>query len=151
MGGYNIFLPDFLREPDISFTGPTLPEDVRMAELHESEEKLNKVYGGRLDLAGTSVARRQLNNTLTPAQMAAAFPLLPLKEDFLPSNNRVDPQLTYTQNITCIVLEEVSGKRHPLHTARYIFSKAHLQNLLLSNLGDRGEMAHSIEGPNTIP
>ena len=35
---------------------------------------------------------------------------------------------------------------HPLHIAEYIFCKAHLENLLLSNLGDRGEMAHSIEG-----
>ncbi|KAJ9609340.1 hypothetical protein H2200_005667 [Cladophialophora chaetospira] len=146
LAGYNIFLPDFLREPDMTFTGSTLPEGERMAELQKSEEKLNKVYGGKLDLAGTSVARRQLNNTLTPAQMTAAFPPLPFREDFLPSNNQVDPQLTYAESIPGMMLEEVSRKWHPLHTAQYIFSKAHLQNLLLSNLGDRGEMAHSIEG-----
>jgi len=146
LGGYNIFLPDFLREPDHSFNGPTVSDSEREAELHKSEETLNKVYQGRLDLSGTSVARRQLNNTLTPAQMTAAFPPLPFKKEFLPSNNKVDPQLTYAESIHGVMLNELSQKWHPLHTAQYVFSKAHLQNLLLSNLGDRGEMAHSIEG-----
>ena len=144
--GYNIFLPDFLREPDTAFNGPTVPEDERLTELRKAEETLNKVYQGKLDLEGSSVARRQLNNTLTPVQMTAAFPPLPVKEDFLPANNVVDPQLTYAENIDGIMLEEVTQKWHPLHTALYCFTKAHLQNLLLSNLGDRGEMAHSIEG-----
>lgn len=144
--GYNIFLPDFLREPDNAFSEPTLPDDVRLAELRKAEETLNKVYQGKLDLEGTSVARRQFNNTLTPAQMTAAFPALPVREEFLPGNNVVDPQLTYAENIDGIMLDEVTQKWHPLHTALYVFTKAHLQNLLLSNLGDRGEMAHSIEG-----
>ncbi len=78
--------------------------------------------------------------------MTAAFPPLPFKEEFLPSNNTVDPHLTYAESIPGTMLEEISNKWHPLHTAQYIFGKAHLQNLLLSNLGDRGEMAHSIEG-----
>ncbi|KAI1628305.1 hypothetical protein EDD37DRAFT_304187 [Exophiala viscosa] len=144
--GYNIFLPDFLREPDTAFSGPTIPEDERLLELRKAEETLNKVYQGKLDLDGSSVARRQLNNTLTPVQMTAAFPPLPVKEDFLPANNVVDPQLTYAENIDGVMLEDVSRRWHPLHTALYCFTKAHLQNLLLSNLGDRGEMAHSIEG-----
>lgn len=146
LGGYNIFLPDFLREPDTTFGAPSMSEDERKSELRKSEEILNNVYQGKLDLKGSSVARRQLNNTLTPAQMTAAFPPLPFREDFLPRNNVVDPQLTYAESINGIMLEEVRSKWHPLHTAQYIFSKAHLQNLLLSNLGDRGEMAHSIEG-----
>lgn len=145
-GGYNIFLPDFLREPDNAFSSPTPSEGVRTQALSQAEAKLNEVYGGKLDLNGTSVARRQLNNTLTPTQMTAAFPPLPLKESFLPANNKVDAQLTYTECINGAMLEQVHARWHPLHTAQYVFTKAHLQNLLLSNLGDRGEMAHSIEG-----
>ncbi len=30
LGGYNIFLPDFLREADTSFSGPILPEEERL-------------------------------------------------------------------------------------------------------------------------
>ena len=145
-GGYNIFLPDFLREADKTFIGPRADDEEREKALHESEARLNKVYGGKLDLAGTSVARRQLNNTLTPLQMVAAFPPLPFKKDFLPANNKVDPQLTYAECIHGSMLEKVHSRWHPLHTAQYVFTKGHLQNLLLSNLGDRGEMAHSIEG-----
>lgn len=145
-GGYNIFLPDFLREPDNSFTGPTVSDETRLKALDDTETRLNKLYSGRLDLKGTSVARRQLNNTLTPAQMAAAFPPLPFKETFLPTNNKVDPLLTYAECIHGTMLERVNAQWHPLHTAQYLFTKGHLQNLLLSNLGDRGEMAHSIEG-----
>ena len=47
------------------------------------------------------------------------------------------------------VSEEVKGKLrekwHPLHSAQYLWSKAMLANNLLSCLGDRTEMAHSIE------
>lgn len=145
-GGYNIFLPDALREPDTSFSGPMPSDTVRLKSLQESEKTLNKVYGGKLNLNGSSVARRQLNNTLTSAQMAEAFPPLPFKESFLPSNNHVDPQLTYAENIHGTMLQRINTQWHPLHTAEYIFTKAHLQNLILSHLGDRGEMAHSIEG-----
>lgn len=40
----------------------------------------------------------------------------------------------------------MSDKWHPLHTALYLWSKGPLEYLLLSCLGDRGEMAHSVEG-----
>lgn len=145
-GGYNIFLPDFLREPDNSFAGPTASDEERLEAMNDAEQELNEVYSGKLDLHGDSVARRQLKNTLTPLQMAAAFPPLPFKEDFLPANNKVDACLTYAEGIHGTMLERVNARWHPLHTAEYVFTKAHLQNLLLSNLGDRGEMAHSIEG-----
>lgn len=35
---------------------------------------------------------------------------------------------------------------HPLHSALYCWSKGNLSNVLLACLGDRAEMAHSIEG-----
>lgn len=145
-GGYNIFLPDALREADHSFNGPAPSDAVRLESLQSSETTLNQIYGGKLDLTGESVARRQLNNTLTPSQMAAAFPPLPFKDSFLPANNRIDPELTYAEHMDGTILEHINKRWHPLHTAEYIFTKGHLQNLLLSHLGDRGEMAHSIEG-----
>ena len=145
-GGYNIFLPDFLREADETFSGSVLSDQQRKQETDKVEAGLNVLYGGKLDLSGSSVARRQLNNILTPAQMAAAYPDLPLKASFDSTNNGTDTQLVYAENIDGLMLEKITRKWHPLHTAQYIFIKAHLQNLLLSNLGDRGEMAHSIEG-----
>lgn len=37
-------------------------------------------------------------------------------------------------------------KWHPLHSALYVWAKGNLSNVLLACLGDRAEMAHSIEG-----
>lgn len=80
--------------------------------------------------------------------MTSAFPNLPFKPSLFPQNqDRLpDPQFAYSEGISPKVLEQMRAEWHPLHTAQYIFCKGHLDNLLLSNLGDRGEMAHSIEG-----
>ncbi|KAM3417221.1 hypothetical protein BST61_g5480 [Cercospora zeina] len=40
---------------------------------------------------------------------------------------------------------KMRGRWHPLHTAMYMWNKNSLANVLLSCLGDRTEMAHSIE------
>lgn len=68
--------------------------------------------------------------------MSQAYPALPFKSGLLPR----DP--SYLQSVSSDKL----SKWHPFHSGQYIFCKAHLENLILSNLGDRGEMAHSIEG-----
>ena len=182
-GGYNVFLPDVLREWDGQSQGVGAGEsDVdgkfRRSEMRKAEVVLNEVYGGRLDLdhnldhtyaasqpPNQSVARRQLNNILTPSQMALAFPTLPFKAELLgPSTapplttlattvamtTTTNPiprtLLTYTHLLSPHILSLIRHKWHPLHAAQHIFIKAHLQNLLLSNLGDRGEMAHGVEG-----
>lgn len=43
------------------------------------------------------------------------------------------------------VRDKILDSWHPLHSAEYIFSRSILANVLLSCLGDRTEMAHSIE------
>lgn len=40
----------------------------------------------------------------------------------------------------------VSFIGHPLHTSQYVWTKSILPNLILTCMGDRMEMAHSIEG-----
>ena len=72
----------------------------------------------------------------TPRLMSHAYPQLPLKSKFSPPD---DPYLRELSS-------DKLSKWHPFHSGQYIFCKAHLENLILSNLGDRGEMAHSIEG-----
>ena len=72
----------------------------------------------------------------TPHLMSHAYPLLPFKSEAKPQG---DP---YRRDIP----SEKLSNWHPFHSGQYIFCKAHLENLILSNLGDRGEMAHSIEG-----
>jgi asparagine synthase (glutamine-hydrolysing) len=43
------------------------------------------------------------------------------------------------------VARQLAG-RHPVHQSLYVWGKTFLPNYVLSNLGDRMEMAHSVEG-----
>jgi asparagine synthase (glutamine-hydrolysing) len=150
-GGYSIFLADFLREPDETFPNPALPDSIRNNQFLKAEAAVKMAYPTGLNTTSPLV-RRVLNNTITPAQMVAAFPHLPFKPSLVPishekqNHDPPDAQLTYPETIEPIILSKMETQWHPLHTAQYLFCKAHLENLLLSNLGDRGEMAHSIEG-----
>ena len=148
LGGYAIFLPDFVREPDTTFEGPTLSESDRkeLCEMLEKEAPQFTLTKSDASLPKSAVARRQLNNTSMSGLMLAAFPSLPFRPWVNEAFGRSDPQLTYAENIPGPTLAKIQHKWHPLHTAEYLFSVAHLPNLLLGNLGDRGEMAHSIEG-----
>ena len=142
-------MPDFLREPDHSLETLNLPEAKRLSALVEVErESAGYTLVGSDTTPQSPLARRQLNDTTTSSLMVAAFPPLPYQAWVTtpPTYGAPDPQLTYTENIPGHVLSKIQQKWHPLHTAEYLFSVAHLPNLLLGNLGDRGEMAHSIEG-----
>lgn len=76
--------------------------------------------------------------------MGNAYPSLPFNHKVLPPGCSVF-QTPYLQAIPDDVVVKMA-KWHPFHCGQYVFCKAHLDNLILSNLGDRGEMAHSIEG-----
>lgn len=41
--------------------------------------------------------------------------------------------------------DKINTKWHPLHSGLYLYQKAPLSGILLTNLGDRTEMAHSLE------
>ena len=80
--------------------------------------------------------------------MSTAYPTLPFKPSLLqpPLHHPTTPHTLYTTPLPASVHAKMLQTWHPLHTASYMFQKAHLENLLLSCLGDRGEMAHGIEG-----
>ena len=149
LGGYNIFMPDFLREPDHAYQPPGIEvsDEERLHQLHASEAILSEVLGGKLDIgpAKPSVSRQEFNDILTPQQMSFAFPTLPLHPSAQPERP-VSFEATYLSHLSPSSREAVKSKWHPLHSAQYVFTHGHLQNLILSNLGDRGEMSHSIEG-----
>lgn len=136
-GGYNIFLPDFLCEADNTFSFSDVSEQQRLHDQQQSEQQMQTLYNNQLDLRPNP----HLNHTLAPQMMACAFPALPVKPAFL-STPPPDIQKTYATHLPHLA----NTNWHPLHTAQYTFTHAHLQNLLLTHLGDRGEMAHGVEG-----
>jgi asparagine synthase (glutamine-hydrolysing) len=53
---------------------------------------------------------------------------------------------TYRVMLSCLDVQHQLAGRHPLNQSLYIWGKTMLPNYILSNLGDRMEMAHSVEG-----
>ncbi|KAK4693692.1 asparagine synthase (glutamine-hydrolyzing), partial [Lecanoromycetidae sp. Uapishka_2] len=139
--GYPLFMEDYLREADHSCPAPNTPDSSHKAGESKAENESKQ-------LTVPTSARRMLADTLAPALMTSAFPNLPFRCSVIPHKRSSipDPQLSYAEALSPMILERMKDKWHPLHTAEYIFCKTHLENLILSNLGDRGEMAHSIEG-----
>jgi asparagine synthase (glutamine-hydrolysing) len=148
--GYPLFLPEFLREADYSVNGgkdPLTPED-RKALVAKEEDEVKKSYqtmGGNGSQFVDSASRKELNDLSTPSSMTAFTPTSDVFQSWaqkLASNNLVT---TISENITPLVKEQIRDKWHALHGALYTWSKGHLANQLLTCLGDRVEMAHSIE------
>ena len=78
--------------------------------------------------------------------IATSCPNLPIASWVYPPHLDSDAQLAFCDTINGSVISKIQQKWHPLHTAEYLFTTATLPNILLGHLGDRGEMAHSIEG-----
>jgi asparagine synthase (glutamine-hydrolysing) len=146
--GYPLFLPDYLREQDYGFQGHcALPEIEREKQFHAAEEEAREHYrsigaeGGTSEL---SLPRKMLNSISTLNGMTAFQPdvFASWTDEVYPG---CSPQMTIASNPDGIARRDINEKWHPLHSALYVWSKGNLPNIFLTCLGDRTEMAHSIE------
>jgi len=145
-GGYPSYLPDYLREPDHSWPQNTMSDEIRMKQCAKWEEETASYYrsvGADADNRRSCVASLQLNQITTVASMTAfAFTLF---APWTSCYGICDPRLTIANNVDGRVRDSIMDKWHPLHSAQYIWTKGHLTNIFLTCLGDRTEMAHSVE------
>lgn len=146
--GYPGYLPDFLREPDRSWPGHVELDDATREQMLEATETAVKQYyikdgadAGSLD---KSKMRAPLLNGISTVSSMTAFQV----DVFAPWTSafgKIDPKLTIANNVDGRTRKLIQDTWHPLHTAEYVWSKGHLANIFLTSLGDRMEMAHSIE------
>ena len=140
--GYPTYLPDYLREPD----GWLKMEDEKRAKLVTEHDEAIKAFYQALGGTTRYFGPNKLNSLSTPAWMLAFTPPLaffaPWVRDQFSSVNALD---TVTNNLDGIALDRIMRRWHPLHSALYVWTKGHLANQFLSCLGDRVEMAHSVE------
>ncbi len=142
--GYQDFLTDYLREPDLAWPPSSeLSEEERLQSLEES--KKTSMFG---DKVIQTPALRQVNNTTfinlvgralhVPTTIMSQWPLREFGESerCVTAINAVDGRTRTLMNT----------KWHPLHTSLYLWTKTGLANDLLTKLGDRCEMSHSVEG-----
>lgn len=150
-GGYPFFIADHLREPDLALPASPPAADPRLREaLHRgAESDMRAVF----ERAGSfnrdwreTDSVRAVGGSMMLSCIAAVMPETTL---FAPWVRRdlagADCRDTIVGGLTPEARRKIAEKWHPLHTAEYLWSRTMLLNNLLSCLGDRTEMAHSIE------
>ncbi|KAI4123940.1 MAG: hypothetical protein LQ338_005051 [Usnochroma carphineum] len=144
-GGYDVYLHDYLREPDKAWPNNNLSEPKRLHKLQDRETATAKGFSTWTGHNSTSIPPN-----LSPAIPAFAytmtFPHLPLSPWAHTYFGSLPPQTTMIETIPVLTRQKMAQKWHPLHSAQYLWNKTALPNLLLTNLSDRTEMSHSIEG-----
>lgn len=144
--GYHIYLPDVLREPDLTWQD-TLPENERIRMFNNAEAETARYYssiGADGEEKVASEGKKKLNGISTLTSMAAFIPQV--FEPSTSSLHALNPEDVIANDISPAVLEKMQNKWHPINTAQYVWTKNHLPNQFMSCLGDRTEMSHSIEG-----
>jgi asparagine synthase (glutamine-hydrolysing) len=140
--GYPYFPAEFLREADLA-----LPESP-LAVNREVREGMQRTADDEMRAIWRSIGA----NTYTAEGGSFVDSLLawhPTLQLFSPWVRQQHAGLDCRKVVYASHTPEVQAKMrtrwHPLHTAQYMWNKNALANVLLSCLGDRTEMAHSIE------
>lgn len=111
LGGYSLFLPDFLREPDLVYSGRTIPEPERQKALRAAEESaplftLTKPS----QLISSPIACRQFNNTSAISMITASSPTLPFAHWSPKAYGDCDPQLTFCDTVNGSTLSRIKSR-----------------------------------------
>lgn len=151
--GYSFFHSDYLREPDHATPNGfgTLTDEARLIRFNkefDKKDEFRKYMKGLTDMVEPeTIASRMLNNT----QGAEAFSKLVGMDTTYYSDSVLEqtggPQIdrNIAESLSGIARLKANTKWHPLHTSLYLEQHVFLSNYLLNVLGDRSEMAHSIE------
>ncbi|KAI9480673.1 MAG: putative asparagine synthase [Benjaminiella poitrasii] len=154
-GGYAFFHADYLREADHASPNGfgTLNDEQREARFNlfgkqgEFSNYSDNVFGDDVFSQKGDRTRRMVNNINTHTLLSK--PLSVNEEYFsdsvLSQYGAPNPALTMAETINGMARYKANHKWHPLHTALYIENRTLLPNYLCNHLGDRSEMAHSIE------
>ncbi|KAL8935086.1 MAG: hypothetical protein Q9216_005593 [Gyalolechia sp. 2 TL-2023] len=145
-GGYDVFLEDYLREPDYAWPNNQLSEPRRLQKLRDSKTKTADGFATWTDHDGAHTPTNLLTTSIPAFAYTLTFPHLPLSPGATAAYGALSPQETLIDNIPLRTRTLMSAQWHPLHSAQYLWNKTALPNLLLTNLSDRTEMSHSIEG-----
>lgn len=150
--GYPYFPAEFLREEDASLPDTTLSQNSELREkmFHAVEGEMKGIWRhigatayedkpAPASIAG--VGAIAMSDNLLAWHPASALFSAWLSD--LQGDN--DCRATVLNSYPVDVQAKMRSRWHPLHTSMYMWNKNSLANVLLSCLGDRTEMAHSVE------
>ncbi|KAL8712959.1 MAG: hypothetical protein Q9220_002817 [cf. Caloplaca sp. 1 TL-2023] len=147
-GGYNHYFPSYLREPDLAWPDIAISEEWRAAENERSLQAQSALWdtGRKSKPSSPLLSPRSLNEA--PEWIRYLGIIFP-QPDFAAWPTRLGEcpaDVTIMEDISESARQAMRRKWHPLHSAHYVSNKTVLPNLLLTNLGDKTEMSHSVEG-----
>ena len=147
--GYPYFPGDFLREPDLSQPNSPLAVDHELRKSMQStlDTETRQMFSkiGFEDLPASDVLADANGNGM-PQTLLAWHPTTKLFAPWVREHYQdLDCRKTVMASHSPEVRARMRSRWHPLHTSMYTWNKSQLANVLLSCLGDRTEMAHSIE------
>ncbi|OLN88186.1 Asparagine synthetase [glutamine-hydrolyzing] 1-like protein 1 [Colletotrichum chlorophyti] len=148
--GYPFLLPDFLLEPDYAWPASELVKQDNMREdMHEEISRdIKNMYRtvGMFDHEWEDKPQSSKNKVYIPGN---AMKWLPGWDVFAPwvrdSYDGTDLRDIVADSLDPEVRRKMVEKWHSLHSSLYIYVKGPMANFILTCLGDRTEMAHSIE------
>src|ERR1700761_4346665 len=147
-GGYMQFSSDAIREPDLTVEQNSIPDKRRSELTREVENRTTPGYKGVPKAFATTqstLARRMLNNSFISASLWAVT----ISPPFASWTQKLGAKHVQEMRATgagAKAMDLINRKWHPLHTAQYIWTRSILPNLILTSMGDRMEMANSLEG-----
>ncbi|KAL8953162.1 MAG: hypothetical protein Q9222_000983 [Ikaeria aurantiellina] len=147
-GGYAHYYPSYLREPDLSGPDSAPPEEWAATEYEKFMEAQLKLWGTRKGsgTSGSNVSPRSMDETPEWIRFLGVIFPQPDMALWTACLGECPADVTAMEDINESARQAMRHKWHPLHSALYASHKTVLPSILLTNLGDRTEMSHSVEG-----
>ncbi|KAI8639064.1 asparagine synthetase [Parasitella parasitica] len=150
-GGYGFFHDDYLREVDHAtpngFGAMTDEKLASRSKLSTKRDLIGSFAGTGNDLSEMDSSRRMVNGVNSHTILGKVFSIKDesFSDAAISQCGSPDSSLAMAEGINGMARYKANSKWHPLHTAMYIENHTMLPNYLCNLLGDRSEMAHSIE------
>ncbi|KAK8146691.1 hypothetical protein G3M48_002706 [Beauveria asiatica] len=152
--GYPSFATEYLREQDATvaeLASPSL-EELRCKLFLTVEAKTSAIWRSQAQPLGVTGGNGGCSDSAHGSSMPAGIlrwqPPKPVYEAWIRDQYDEDWNScnTLTRSHSSQVREKMRAVWHPSHSAMYMWNKSILPNVLLTCLGDRTEMANSLEG-----
>ena len=150
--GYPYFPAEFLRQSDLSrpkrplATNHVLREGMQSAVAAEMKTIFRNIGATEHEELPDGDALADVKGSTMPETLLAWHPTTGLFAPWVREQHRgLDFRDTVMASHSPEVQAKMRSRWHPLHTAQYMWNQNSLANELLSCLGDRTEMTHSVE------
>ncbi|KAK6207424.1 asparagine synthetase [Colletotrichum tabaci] len=153
--GYPFLVSDLLREPDAAFPSSPLDTDAvfRAAFLETAEAQLRTMFNivGMFDHPALDDGNPDFWPLAGLDSFWAQLRSHPSNDVFAPwvrratASDGLDAYAAMVDALPADARQNMLTRWHALHSALYLYLKTSMANMVLTCLGDRSEMAHSIE------